>query len=88
MPGLSGAAGHIYDIVTDYAATIVFLCMVIRRDSPAGLQACALRGAGKVWQRPPGRRHLLLALIAILMVADSLFAATQGGGSGAARACR
>ena len=29
MPGLSGRAGHIYDIVTDYAATVVFLCMVI-----------------------------------------------------------
>ena len=29
MPGLSGRAGHIYDIITDYAATIVFLCMVI-----------------------------------------------------------
>ena len=29
MPGLSGRAGPIYDIVTDYAATIVFLCMVI-----------------------------------------------------------
>ena len=29
MPGLSGRAGYFYNIVTDYAATIVFLCMVI-----------------------------------------------------------
>ena len=29
MPGLSGQAGHIYNIITDYAATVVFLCMVI-----------------------------------------------------------
>ena len=29
MPGLSGEAGHIYNIITDYAATAVFLCMVI-----------------------------------------------------------
>ena len=29
MPGFSGEAGHIYDIITDYAATVVFLCMVI-----------------------------------------------------------
>lgn len=28
MPGLSGWAGPIYDIITDYAATVVFLCMV------------------------------------------------------------
>ena len=57
MPGSSGEIGHIYDIVKDYAATIVFLCMVIaaiRR----GLQTRAVRGTGKVRQRPHGRRHL------------------------------
>ena len=29
LPGSSEAAGHFYDVITDYAATIVFLCMVI-----------------------------------------------------------
>jgi len=29
MPGLSGEAGHIYGIITDYAATVVFVCMVV-----------------------------------------------------------
>src|ERR1039457_7735691 len=28
MPGLSGRAGHVYDIITDYAATVVFFCML------------------------------------------------------------
>jgi len=28
MPGLSGATGHLYEVATDYAATVVFLCMV------------------------------------------------------------
>src|SRR6516162_5134127 len=28
MPGLSGKAGNIYGMVTDYAATVVFLCMI------------------------------------------------------------
>ena len=29
MPGLSGRTGELYDLVTDYAATVVFLCMII-----------------------------------------------------------
>ncbi|MGE5757890.1 MAG: hypothetical protein ACM3W8_03390, partial [Sideroxydans sp.] len=29
MPGLSGAAGRVYDVVKDYASTIVFICVVI-----------------------------------------------------------
>jgi hypothetical protein len=29
MPGLSGRTGFIYDVITDYAATVVFLCMVV-----------------------------------------------------------
>ncbi len=29
VPGLSGEAGRIYGIVTDYAATVVFLCIIV-----------------------------------------------------------
>ncbi len=29
MPGLSGRFGPIYETLTDYAATVVFLCMVV-----------------------------------------------------------
>src|SRR6185437_6830377 len=29
MPGFSGTLGHFYDIVRDYAATVVFICMIV-----------------------------------------------------------
>ena len=77
MPGFSGRTGYIYGILTDYAATIVFLCMVVavvRRVifKPARYAVPARYGKGH-----PADAVFLLALIAILMVADSLFAGTK-----------
>jgi Fe-S oxidoreductase len=80
MPGLSGEAGHIYNIITDYAATVVFLCMVV-----AVIRRLIFKpGRYEVPERF-GKTHkadavFLLALIAILMVADSLFAAAKAAG--------
>ncbi|HUO15266.1 MAG TPA: heterodisulfide reductase-related iron-sulfur binding cluster [Verrucomicrobiae bacterium] len=77
MPGLSGRAGPVYNLVTDYAATIVFACMVI-----AIIRRLVFKPAR--YSVPPrfGKSHtadavFLLVLIAILMVADSLFAAAR-----------
>ena len=80
MPGFPGWAGQAYDIVTDYAATVVFLCMVvatIRRVvfKPARYAVPARYGKGHM-----GDAVFLLALIAVLMVADSLFAAASAAG--------
>ncbi|HET7873329.1 MAG TPA: (Fe-S)-binding protein [Terriglobales bacterium] len=77
MPGLSGEAGHIYGIVAEYASTVVFLCMVvaaIRRlvFKPARYAVPARYGKGH-----PADAIFLLALIAILMAADSLFEASK-----------
>ncbi len=77
MPGLSGRAGQIYDIVTDYAATVVFLCMVI-----AVIRRLVFKPARYAVPSKFGKSHtadaiFLLSLIAILMVADSLFAAAK-----------
>ena len=77
MPGLSGRAGPIYDIITDYAATIVFLCMVI-----AVIRRLVFKPARYAVPARYGKAHtadaiFLLSLIAILMVADSLFAAAK-----------
>ena len=77
MPGLSGGAGPIYDIITDYAATIVFLCMVI-----AVIRRLVFKPARYGVPARYGKAHtadaiFLLSLIAILMVADSLFAAAK-----------
>lgn len=85
MPGLSGEFGHIYDIVRDYATTVVFICMVIaivRRlvFRPERYQVPERYGKG-----PAADAIFLLALIGILMFADSLFdaakAAAQNGQS-------
>lgn len=77
MPGLSGRAGPIYDVITDYAATIVFLCMVI-----AVIRRLVFKPARYAVPARYGKAHtadaiFLLSLIAILMVADSLFAAAE-----------
>jgi Fe-S oxidoreductase len=77
MPGLSGRAGHIYDISTEYAATVVFLCLgvaIVRRlvFKPARYEVPARYGKAHKTDA-----IFLLALIAILMVADSLFAAAK-----------
>jgi Fe-S oxidoreductase len=74
---LSGAIGHLYDIVKDYAATIVFLCMVI-----AAVRRLVFKPARYAVPERYGKAHtadaiFLLALIALLMVADSLFAASK-----------
>jgi len=87
MPGLAGRAGPLYNIITDYAATIVFLCMVI-----AVIRRLVFKPARYAVPPRYGKAHtadaiFLLSLIAILMVADSLFTAaraaapSQGGQS-------
>ena len=73
MPLLSGP---IYDILTDYAATIVFACMliaIVRRVvfSPARYKAPAQFGR---WRSIDA--VILLTAIAVLMLADSSVAAT------------
>jgi len=80
MPGLGGRAGPVYDIITDYAATVVFFCMGI-----AIVRRLVFKPAR--YEVPPrfGKAHtadaiFLLSLIAILMVADSLFAAARAAG--------
>ncbi len=77
MPGLSGEAGHVYDIITDYAATVVFLCMVF-----AIVRRLIFKPARYAVPARYGKAHtadaiFLLVLIAVLMVADSLFAAAK-----------
>lgn len=77
MPGLSGSVGRLYEVVTDYAATIVFLCMalaIVRRTvfKPARYEVPA-----KFGEAHKADAIFLLALIAVLMLADSLFEATR-----------
>ena len=75
VSSIAGTAGHSYDIVADYAATIVFLCMMF-----AIVRRLVFRPARYVVPATYGKAHMadaifLLALIAVLMAADSLFSA-------------
>jgi Fe-S oxidoreductase len=77
MPGLSGSAGHLYELITDYAATVVFLCMIF-----AIVRRLVFKPARYAVPARYGKAHttdavFLLVLIAILMVADSLFDAAR-----------
>jgi Fe-S oxidoreductase/nitrate reductase gamma subunit len=80
MPGLSGRTGEIYGVITDYAATVVFVCMVV-----AVIRRLVFKPARYAVPERYGKAHtadaiFLLALIAILMLADSLFEAAKAAG--------
>jgi Fe-S oxidoreductase len=80
MPGFSGTFGHVYDILRDYAATIVFLCMVV-----AAVRRIVFKPSRYAVPARFGKAHaadaiFLLALIAILMLADSLFEGARVAG--------
>jgi Fe-S oxidoreductase len=77
-PGSSGEAGLVYEMITDYAATIVFVCMVI-----AALRRMVFKPARYQVPARYGKGHkadaiFLLALIAILMFSESLFEGSEG----------
>ncbi len=77
LPGFSGRAGHVYGIITDYAATIVFLCMVI-----AVIRRLVFKPVRYAVPAKYGKAHtadaiFLLSLIALLMLADSFFTAAK-----------
>jgi Fe-S oxidoreductase len=77
LPGSAGGIGDIYNTVKDYAATIVFLCMVfavVRRlvFKPAPYAVPARYGKGH-----PVDAIFLLGLIALLMTSESLFEASK-----------
>ena len=77
MPGLSGEFGHIYDIVRDYATTIVFICMVIAIVRRVVFRPARYQVPEKYGKGPAADAVFLLALIGILMFADSLFDAAK-----------
>src|SRR5579872_1825472 len=80
MPEVSGRAGHLYDLITDYAGTIVFLCMVIAAVRRLMFKPARYAVPAKYGKGHPADAVFLLGLIAILMVADSLFAAGATAG--------
>ena len=80
MPGLSGQTGHIYELVTDYAATVVFFCMVVAAVRRLVFKPARYAVPAKYGKSRTADAVFLLGLIALLMVADSLFSASRFAG--------
>jgi Fe-S oxidoreductase len=81
LPALPEPAARVYHLVQQYATTVVFICMIVaitRRlvFKPARYAVPARYGKGH-----PADAIFLLALIAILMLADSVFEASQAAAS-------
>jgi Fe-S oxidoreductase len=77
MPDTSGGIGHIYQAIADYAATVVFLCMIV-----AAARRIVFKPARYEVPAKYGKGHkvdaiFLLALIAVLMLSESLFEASK-----------
>jgi hypothetical protein len=70
-----GKAGHLYDLITDYAATIVFACMLVAIVRRLVFQPARYTVPARYGKAHTADAIFLLALIAVLMAADSLFSA-------------
>src|SRR6516225_10472725 len=85
IPGMSREAARLYEELTDYAATMVFLCMIFAIIRRLVFQPVRYAVPAKFGKTHTADAIFLLALIAILMLADSLFegvkaaAQTQSG---------
>jgi Fe-S oxidoreductase len=77
MPGLSGIVGRLYETVTDYAATIVFLCMIVAIVRRVVFKPARYEVPARFGNAHKADAVFLLSLIAFLMLADSLFEATR-----------
>jgi len=76
----TGRFAHLYGIVTDYAATVVFACMLVAMVRRLVFKPARYAVPARFGKAHGGDAIFLLALIAILMMADSLFAAAQAAG--------
>jgi len=74
-PAIPGSAGHFYDVVTDYAATVVFLCMLFAIVRRLVFQPVRYAVPERYGKAHTADAIFLLALIAVLMAADGLFSA-------------
>jgi Fe-S oxidoreductase len=77
---LRGEAGHVYEIATDYAATVVFLCMIFAITRRTLFKPVRYEVPAKFGKAHKADAIFLLALIALLMFADSLFEAAKSAG--------
>jgi len=84
MPGFSGRFGQAYAVVTQYFTTIVFVCMVVAAVRRIVFKPARYGVPPQFGKGHPADAIFLLALIAALMFADSLFEASEAAAHGTA----
>jgi len=80
VPGLTGETGHLYQVATDYAATVVFLCMMFAIVRRAVFKPERYEVPERFGKAHKADAIFLLSLIALLMAADSVFEAGRTAG--------
>jgi Fe-S oxidoreductase len=76
FPGLSGPLGDVYNVLKDYAATIVFLACIVAGIRRGFFKPERYKVPPKYGQEHTGEAIFVLGLIGGLMVFESLFEAT------------
>jgi Fe-S oxidoreductase len=77
LPDSSAGVGHFYEVVADYAATVVFLCMMVAAVRRTVFKPARYDVPAKYGQSHKVDAIFLLGLIAILMLSESLFEASK-----------
>ena len=77
MPGFSGEFGRWYNLLTDYAATVVFVVVIVAAIRRGALKPARYAVPARFGKDRSADAIFLLALIALLMAADSTFAAAR-----------
>ncbi len=77
FPGLDGTAGHVYHVLKDYAATVVFAVAVIAAIRRGIFKPARYAVPEKYGKDHAGEAIFVLALIGTLMVTESLFDASM-----------
>lgn len=77
FPGLGGAAGQVYALLKDYAATVVLAVVLVAGIRRAFFAPARYAVPAKYGQAHTGEALLVLGLIATLMISESLFEASQ-----------
>ncbi len=76
LPGFGGAAGHVYAVLKDYAATAVLVACVVAAVRRGVFKPERYAVPSRYGQDHTGEAVFVLALIATLMISESLFEAS------------
>lgn len=76
MPGFSGSIGHMYNILKDYAATMVLVACIIAAVRRGIFKPARYAVPARYGHEHTGEAVFVLALIGTLMISESLFEAS------------